>query len=183
MALRLGLISVSLLIVAVLLYSAYQYWNGNFHTVIRGRLYRSAQPDAAQLQRWHARVGFRTILNLRGAHPDWAVYRAETAFADANGVTLVDYPIRAARRLRAAQIDELLAILQHAEEPILVHCHSGSDRSALVSALFATTARRSAVFALWQFSPWYGHWSLPFLKGYAMDATFAAFRKRRRTDL
>jgi uncharacterized protein (TIGR01244 family) len=183
MTLVYGLIAVALLLAAAALYAAFRYRSGNLHTVVPGRLYRSAQPDEAQLGRWHKRLGFRTILNLRGAHPHWPIYRAEKSFAEANGVTLVDYPLSSSRTLSEAQIDDLLEILNDAEGPILVHCQSGADRSSLVSGIFAKTAGRSDLFALWQFSPWYGHWPLPFMRAYAMDRTFAAFRARlRRTN-
>ena len=183
MTLGYGLIAVALLFAAAALYAAFRYRSGNLHTVVRGRLYRSAQPDGAQLSRWHERLGFRTILNLRGAHPHWPIYRAEKSFAEANGVTLVDFPISSKRLLTETQIENLLVILREAEAPILVHCRSGADRSALVAGIFARTAGRSDLFALWQFSPWYGHWPLPFMRAYAMDKTFAAFRERlRRTN-
>jgi len=183
MTLGYGLIAVALMFAAAALYAAFRYRSGNLHTVIPGRLYRSAQPNEVQLRRWHELLGFRTILNLRGAHPDWPIYRAEKSFAEGKGVALVDYPLSSSRTLSETQIDELLAIFREADGPILVHCQSGADRSALVSAIFARTAGHSNLFALWQFSPWYGHWPLPFMRAYAMDKTFAAFRARlRRTN-
>jgi uncharacterized protein (TIGR01244 family) len=183
MTLGYGLIAVALLFAAAALYAAFRYRGGNLHTVIPGRLYRSAQPDEAQLRLWHERLGFRTILNLRGSHPDWPLYRAEKSFAEGNGVALVDYPLSSSKPLTETQIEELVAIFREAEGPILVHCQSGADRSSLVSGIFAKTAGRSDLFALWQFSPWYGHWPLPFMRAYAMDRTFAAFRARlRRTN-
>ena len=103
-----GLIAVALLVAAAALYAAFRYRSGNLHTVIPGRLYRSAQPDDRQLLRWHERLGFRTILNLRGAHPDWPIYQAEKSFADAKGVALIDYPLSSSRILTDSQIDELL---------------------------------------------------------------------------
>lgn len=39
----------------------------NFHPIIAGEAYRSAQPDAGDPIRWMAERGIRNVVNLRGA--------------------------------------------------------------------------------------------------------------------
>jgi len=47
-------------------YLAMLQLTGNFHTVIAGELYRSAQPSAADIAEYKQKAGIRTIVNLRG---------------------------------------------------------------------------------------------------------------------
>lgn len=42
--------------------------SGNFHAVIPGEVYRSAQPLGAALARYRNEYGIRTVLNLRGSN-------------------------------------------------------------------------------------------------------------------
>ena len=54
----------------VSLYVGFLYLTHNFHVVIPGMAYRSAQPSAENIASWHKTFGIRTIINLRGAHPN-----------------------------------------------------------------------------------------------------------------
>lgn len=149
------------------------YATGNFHTVIGGQLYRSAQPSAEQIADWHARYGIKTIINLRGAHPNQNWYRVERATAREYGVELIDYQLSAKRELTPAQVEELLAILAQVKPPVLIHCLDGADRSGLVSAFYvASVAKGSEFFAELQLTPLYGHLPLWFIPYYAMDRSF-----------
>lgn len=40
--------------------------SGNFHPVVDGKAYRSAQPRGDDLDRYQAAYGIKTIINLRG---------------------------------------------------------------------------------------------------------------------
>jgi hypothetical protein len=50
---------------------------GNFATVVDGQVYRSAQMPSALLARTLRDHPVKTVLNLRGYHPESAWYRAE----------------------------------------------------------------------------------------------------------
>jgi hypothetical protein len=55
----------------------------------------------------------------------------------------------------------------------LIHYDSGYDRSGLASALYlAVIEKKNMCAAESQLSVWFGHFSLPFLRSYAMDRTF-----------
>ncbi|MEG6508324.1 dual specificity protein phosphatase family protein [Methyloligella sp. 2.7D] len=154
-------------------YTAFIFLTGNFHTVIPGVLYRSAQPSAERIVELHERYGIKTIINLRGAHPDLDWYKAESTVASRKGITLVDFPISAKRVLSPDQVELLLAVLADAEPPVLIHCLDGADRSGLASAFYiAGVADGSEFFAESQLTPIYGHLPLWFLPYYAMDVTF-----------
>jgi protein tyrosine/serine phosphatase len=141
--------------------------------VIAGELYRSARPSPEQIADWHARYGIKTIINLMGAHPEYAWYRAEQAAATANGIKLINYKLSAQRDVSAEELEELLAILSNAEWPILVHCRSGVDRTGIVSAFYvAGVAGGSETYAEFQLTPFFGHLPFGFLGSYSMDRSF-----------
>ncbi len=49
------------------IYLSYLQLSGNFHEVIAGEFYRSAQPTGAEIEGYAHRYGIKTIVNLRGA--------------------------------------------------------------------------------------------------------------------
>lgn len=147
---------------------------GNFHTVVAGELYRSAQPSSAQLESYVRQYGVRTVVNLRGAHPGEAWYEAERDMAGRLGVTLIDFPMSAKARLEPERARALLARLKAAAKPVLIHCKSGADRSGLVSLIYASQiAGIDEETAEWQLSPLYGHIGIPYLSPtFAMDLSW-----------
>lgn len=110
-------------------------FSDNFATVRPGWLYRSGQMGAAPLAAAIERYGIKTVLNLRGSHPESAWYRAERAATLGGGATQVDIPMSSCEWMSRAQARALLEVLDSAERPLLVHCFHGSERTGLVSAL------------------------------------------------
>jgi len=164
---------------AIGVYALYLIATNNFHTVVPGELYRSAQPSAAEVAAYHKRYGIKTIINLRGSHPEHAWYREEKAAADANGIRLIDYPLSSARDVAGKNLDDLLDVLSTAERPILVHCLSGADRSGIVSAFYvAGVAKGTEFYAELQLTPLFGHMPFGWLDAWAMDRSFEAAEAR-----
>ena len=96
--------------------------------------WRSAQPAPHQIAHI-ARLGVRTIVNLRG--PRWCgSYWLEQQACHRHGIRLVDYQVRS----RAAPSrDEVLGardLFRTLEGPVLLHCKSGADRAGLMSTLY-----------------------------------------------
>jgi len=145
---------------------------GNFHTVIAGELYRSAQPTAAQLESYIHEHGIKTVINLRGRNDrDW--YTQETAVANRLGVQHIDFRMSASKILSPDRADELLAIMKSAPKPILLHCQSGADRTGLASVIYSRIAGIAESVAERQLSIYYGHVSIPYLSAaYAMDESW-----------
>lgn len=91
------------------------------------------------------------------------------------GIAHVNFGMSAGRELTQAQAANLIAILDRAEKPVLIHCKAGADRSGLASALYvAAVAKLGEDAAEQQISIRYGHISLPVSETYAMDRTFEA---------
>jgi len=166
--------SVAALLTAAIYLGGLQL-SGNFHPVIAGELYRSAQPAAGDLEAYRDLYGIRTVVNLRGESRKSAWYETEIAEARRLGIAHFDVPMKASRDLSQAEAAELVALLAAAEKPVLIHCKAGADRSGLAAALYlAAVAHRDEDSAEAQISLRYGHISLPGAGGWAMDRTFEA---------
>jgi protein tyrosine/serine phosphatase len=152
--------------------------SGNFHEVLPGRFYRSAQLSGERLGEEIDRYGIKTVINLRGENVGKHWYDDEIRATAAHGATHVDFRMSARRDLTPEKTQQLLALLKTAEQPILVHCMSGADRTGLASVIFMQqVAGIDEEEAEWQLSPLYGHINLPFLGAYAMDDSWEALEK------
>ncbi len=157
------------------------YWGilqyeGNFHSVADGVLYRSAQLSKSELKAVVRQYGIRSVLNLRGAHPGERWYDDELAAAGESGVAHYDYALSAKRFVTGRQVAEILDIVRRAPKPLLVHCKSGADRAGLVSALYRYAEGGASVDdADRQLSLVYGHFPYLTSRSVAMDDSFWAF--------
>lgn len=152
---------------------------GNFHEIIPGEYYRSAQPTPAKLDRYVRKYGIKTVLNLRGLNTKYQWYRDEVAEAGKLGVKFVDFKMSARRELTDAQVEQLIEILRDVPKPILVHCKSGSDRTGLISAIYLyKIAGRNESEAEKQISFRYGHIGIPYVsEAFAMDRNWERLEK------
>jgi len=146
----------------------------NFHTVSAGRVYRSAQMDAASLAQTVREHGIKTIINLRGGPSLESWYRVETNAARELGVQHYDFSLSATREVPDAEMDQILATLRTAPKPALIHCKSGADRTGLVGALYLYSIEgHTARSADRQLNPFYGHLPFLFWRGSAaMDRSY-----------
>ena len=140
-ALRRALRAAALLLVLVVV-AAGGYWfyvttiTTNFHAVVPGEVYRSAQPGPDQLQRWARRYGLKTVINLRGASR-LRFYEAERKAAREAGLTMIDIRLTSQDAPSALWIRRLIEALRTAERPLLIHCQAGADRTGVASVLAA----------------------------------------------
>lgn len=104
----------------------------NFDAVVPERLYRSGQPSERQLEDWIREYGLKGILTLRHGLPPY-----EKELADRYGVNLYQRTFSAKTGLTDQQWEDIHRILtDEANLPLLIHCHSGVDRTGLVTALY-----------------------------------------------
>lgn len=149
-------------------------FTSNFHEILPGQFYRSAQMSPGELATRIERFQIRTVLNLRGTGSDPAWYRDERDVTSARDVRLVNFPMSASRRLTPEQALELVEIMKDAPKPLLVHCLGGADRTGLVSMIFLNqVAGIDEETAERQLTPFYGHIGIPFLSStFAMDQSW-----------
>ena len=118
----------------------------NFATVRPGVLYRSGQMNAGALSQAINRHQIKTVLNLRGSHPESSWYRAERSATLEGGATQVDIPMSSCDWMSRSQARAVIDVLDSADRPLLVHCFHGSERTGLVSA-FAELLRPGSTLA------------------------------------
>lgn len=155
-------------------YAGYLQLSGNFHTVIAGELYRSAQPSPAQLENYVREHGIKTVINLRGPKDNAQWYVQEVAAARRLDVWHIDFGMSATKILSPQRADELVAIMKSAPKPILIHCQAGADRTGLASVIYSKQiAGVGEDVAERQLSFYYGHVSIPHVSSaYAMDTSW-----------
>ncbi|HEY8503478.1 MAG TPA: tyrosine-protein phosphatase [Gemmataceae bacterium] len=107
----------------------------NFHAVIEGRVYRSAQPSPEALAELIRDRGVRTVVNLRGCCEGFDWYAGECRATHAGNVVQEDVTLSASRLPPPAELRRLVEVLDRAEQPVLLHCRRGADRTGLASGL------------------------------------------------
>ena len=126
-------------LLGVLLAAAVQLFyvtaGGNFHEVIAGDVYRSAQPSADELEALIRRYGIRTVVNLRGDNADDDWYWEEKRTAARNGAVVVDVGLWGNAPADIDQLQILVDTLDHGAPPFLLHCYSGADRAGMASVV------------------------------------------------
>jgi len=170
---------IVVLVFAVLLLAGYVFYtikNSNFHVLVSGRAYRSAQMTESELARCIEKYQIKSILNLRGENRSTDWYHDEIAAAVRMEVIHYDEQLTSGRELSVKQMDDLIALLRHAPKPILIHCEAGADRTGLVSALYCFALEgQSAEDSAGQLSIWYGHAPIIRPAVCAMDRSFAQY--------
>lgn len=148
---------------------------GNFHPVVTGELYRSAQLTPAQMSEFVHAYKIRTVINLRGENKGQPWYDAETKESVRLKIAHFDFGISARHELTRAQASALVDLMERAEKPVLIHCKDGADRTGLASALYLAVVKGTdPTAAEEQLSFRYGHLSLPIIPEYAMERSFEA---------
>lgn len=106
----------------------------NFYE-LGGGLYRCSQPSPAQIRKYHARLGIRSIINLRGVH-DYGSYFFEEEACARLGITLHSVKLYSRTPPSVAEIHRMRDLFTNLEYPALMHCKSGADRAGLGAALY-----------------------------------------------
>jgi protein tyrosine/serine phosphatase len=165
-------IAAAIAVILPALYMGFLRVSGNFHAVIAGSIYRSAQPSEDSLKRYSRTNGIRSVLNLRAVD---VAQDDERHTAERLGLSYYHIPLSAMRMPTAVDIAAIKKILAEAPRPILVHSYFGADRAGLVSALdLLMIEERSMLKAKEQLSFMYGHLDFPGNPTIAMDQTLEA---------
>ena len=177
---RKRLVALGVVVTSLLLFLwAIGVIGGNVREVEAGRFYRSAQLSGSHLERALRRYGIRSVINLRGPS-DKPFYRSERQVCRDLGVVHYDVSLTAYRLPNPVEMRHLIAALDAAPRPVMVHCQQGADRSGLVSTLYANAYeglpldRAESEELTWR----YGHFA--FVGTWRMERFFDLYRQTGR---
>lgn len=135
----------------------------NFHVVEKGKLYRSAQLSARSLEHEIKKHNIKTVINLRGTHCNEGWWHAEKNVCAQQQVRHYDIAMSASSLSSRENLLKLLEIYDTAEQPILIHCQSGADRTGEAAAIWVLEKMHQTNHeAAKQLSALYGHFSSRF---------------------
>lgn len=107
----------------------------NVHTVIPGKIYRSAQLNHARLTKVTRQFHIKTIINLRGKWPTNHWYQVESQFAKTHHIHYVPIQFSSYSLPPKKELRKLVRILQTAPKPLIFHCEGGADRTGMAAAI------------------------------------------------
>lgn len=143
---------------AVSAWALYLLGTDNFHAIIPGEAYRAGQMNSNNLVHCLQRYGIRTVVNLRGEHPDKQWYRDEVGATASQHAQHRSIALSSQKLVSAEIWHELASLLRAAPKPVLIHCSGGADRTAFVAALYEAEIAQRPAHARQEFSLWYGYW-------------------------
>lgn len=118
-------------------YAANALFRNNFHEVVPGRLYRSAQMPRGDLVRTVQEHGIKSVIDLRlMSDTTDETGLTEAAAAARGGAVYRHIPFSSARADQRSSILALIAAYRQLPQPILVHCSSGTHRAGVASAVW-----------------------------------------------
>ncbi len=126
------------------------------HAIIPGRVWRSAQPDAATLRRLIDELGLAAVISLRGDRTARSWLADERAVCAEAGVRLCGVRFTASSAPMPEVLRQLTDLIATTPRPLLIHCRKGIDRSGLAAALTLLFEGRSPERARAQLGPRHG---------------------------
>lgn len=147
---------------------------GNLAPVIPGKVYRCNHPTPFRLRRMTARLGIRTLINLRGKTQSGSDALSREA-ARSLGLQFHDMALESRGAPHRERILRLHGIYTSMPTPAIMHCKSGADRAGLASGLMVMFEGGTAAEALRQLSWRFGH--IRQAKTGILDAFFLRYQR------
>jgi protein tyrosine phosphatase (PTP) superfamily phosphohydrolase (DUF442 family) len=106
-----------------------------YNEVLPGEVYRYRQLSGEDLSHKIDQLGIRTIVNLRGEHPDEKWYLDELQATKNKSVALFSFPMNSKKLPNRNDLQGLIEVIMNADRPMLVHCEAGNERSGMAAAI------------------------------------------------
>ncbi len=106
----------------------------NFHWIEPGVMARANQPSPQAIARY-ARMGIKTILNLRGKS-DTGYYALEREACERHGIEMIDVRMFSREAPSIEQVRRAKELFDTIAYPALMHCKSGADRAGAMAVLY-----------------------------------------------
>ena len=142
----------------------------NFFEIAPG-VFRSNQPSHERFETY-AKMGLKTVINLRGKSPDRPSYLFEQESCARLGLDLIDLTLEARGAPNRDNLLQLITLFRELERPFLFHCKSGADRAGMASAVYKLVIENAPVAEAKQMlSLKYIHlkWTKTGILGYFLD--------------
>jgi protein-tyrosine phosphatase len=157
-----GILFVKIVVVAVFVMAAAEclrvFVGSNFHAVVPGHCYRSAQPTPAFMEQLHRTHDIHAIINLRDENKDQIWYQCEIETAARLNVTVFNAGLSSYEHPPAVDFRRFMRAVKEAPEPVLIHCANGNDRTGFASAVYLLLRTNTTIAdARQQLSVRYGH--------------------------
>jgi protein tyrosine phosphatase (PTP) superfamily phosphohydrolase (DUF442 family) len=146
----------------------------NLAPVIPGKIYRCNHPTPGRLRRLAARLGLRTLINLRGRTQSGSDALSREAAREL-GLTFHDMAFESRGAPQRERILRLYGIYTSMQTPAIMHCKSGADRAGLAAGLMVLFEGGSAAEALRHLSWRFGH--IRQAKTGILDAFFLRYQR------
>jgi hypothetical protein len=111
------------------------FLGANFHMIVPGRVFRSAQLSGTALRQKLRAWGIRTVVNLRGTCDPSPWYLEESRATNRLNVCQEDISFSAGHLPAVSEVRRLVEVLDRTEYPILLHCRRGADRTGMAAAM------------------------------------------------
>ena len=111
-------------------------FRSNLQVVDAGQFYRSGQMNGVEIgavARWY---GIKTIVNLRGVHPEEWWYRRELDACEREKIAHHDLAWSMREIPTPESLVQLIEWIKAEPRPMLVHCQAGVHRAAVASAVY-----------------------------------------------
>jgi protein tyrosine/serine phosphatase len=135
-------------------------FDNNLQEVVPGKVYRSAQMAPPQLRDAIRRLKIKTVINLRGESEKYW-YADEKKICDEEGVRIIGLRFSSTSYPDTSVINNLInALRDEGNEPILLHCKWGADRSGLGASFAVVVHGGSPEEARGQMAAAYGNFGV-----------------------
>ena len=111
------------------------FLGANFHMIVPGRVFRSAQLSGRALEQKLRVWGIRTVVNLRGNCDPSPWYLYESRATNRLNVCQEDISFSAGHLPSVSEVRRMVEVLDRTDYPILLHCRRGADRTGMAAAM------------------------------------------------